>query len=82
MPVTREGPVYVPVPGRSWKDRHDWKNYYLSFSFSSPFKALAQNIIEDGIHFSLNEKKIVLVIWEESCQKRNWSLSNTQQSSS
>lgn len=53
MPVTREGPVYVPVPGRSWKDRHDWKNYYLSFSFSSPFKALAQNIIEDGIHLFL-----------------------------
>lgn len=53
MPVTREGPVYVPVPGRAWEDRHDRKNCYLSFSFLCPFEALTQNIIEDGIYLFL-----------------------------
>jgi len=23
MPVTKEGPMCMPVPGRAWKHRHD-----------------------------------------------------------
>lgn len=49
--------MYVPAPGKAWKDRHDMQNCYYSFPFSSPFKALTQNIIKDGIYLFLWMKK-------------------------